>query len=903
MIRRLLREQLSALTLRTITFAASLMFLAACDIGEKSLRGQITLTVIGRSESICLVSEDEPPIGEPLANATVTAIDTTGSRDDVIVVTDEFGEALIELPMGNYDVRIDADEYVPTVIEGNTVIARDKTSLGDVGLARIEPDYFPNGVASGDVNQSSVVLWARAESPGTITFEYGQDPNFSTPPEGVRNKVVVDAMIPAKVDDISGLGAGTQYFYRACRGDKCQPSVLPGCEARGNFRTPHGLVSQHGLTFGVSSCFSAHLRPFVSIRNVPDRDLDFFVALGDTVYADNNIGAGLSLAKSLEDYRIQNEHGYSQRASSDDNYFARARASTAFYVNIDDHEILNNIAGGATPRSQLASGQCTVFNECICDPDDDSDNCDRPFVNDTDMFEYGLKAWKEYNPVREETYGNTGDPRTSGEDKLYRYRTFGKDAALFMLDARSFRDKPIELPLVGDLITFEPQTYDKGRTMLGAAQLGDLLEDLKKAQADGITWKFVLVPEPIQNLGNVLAADRFEGYAFERAVILHHIETFCISNVVFISGDIHGTITNNLIYRTHLTGLNRYSGTWDISAGPVAYDPPFGPQFIEKLVEKDPTKDEEDLKEFLLLDPESQNDEVKGKLNTALTLNGAPTIGLGGEFIHTNYLQLQNAYPIPHATRLEGRFDVTNVYGWTEFDIDAATQKLTVTTYGMNYYTADDPVDSYSGRKPSVVGKFEIPAVVQGADGAACVFDKGCSSCRCSLLDGIGEEGLGQCKAREGEGSPCVGDGECISGRCTTIGPGFAECRDKAPNGGDCRNNIDCESGDCAALLCRPSPNDSNCGDDRMSSCFCTSDNQCASGRCTSLGPGVAECRAKAPNGAFCLQDTDCTSNRCSLTEGCKAREPKGSSCASDGECLSYSCTVKSIIPPVVTCD
>jgi phosphodiesterase/alkaline phosphatase D-like protein len=91
--------------------------------------------------------------------------------------------------------------------------------------------------------------------------------------------------------------------------------------------------------------------------------------------------------------------------------------------------------------------------------------------------------------------------------------------------------------------------YEAGRTMLAAAQINELAEDLLDAQRKGITWKFVLVPEPIQNLGGGAAGDRFEGYAFERTAILNFIRDRCIGNVAFISGDIHGTIANNLVYR------------------------------------------------------------------------------------------------------------------------------------------------------------------------------------------------------------------------------------------------------------------------------------------------------------------------------------------------------------------
>ncbi|MCH7752479.1 MAG: hypothetical protein IH898_10040 [Planctomycetes bacterium] len=87
---------------------------------------------------------------------------------------------------------------------------------------------------------------------------------------------VVDPWIPAKVE-IDGLADGTQYYYRV---------IGPmGAVATGTFRTPHA-EGRHGLRFGVSGDWRGELRPYVSIANLPSRDLDFFVALVDTIYAD-----------------------------------------------------------------------------------------------------------------------------------------------------------------------------------------------------------------------------------------------------------------------------------------------------------------------------------------------------------------------------------------------------------------------------------------------------------------------------------------------------------------------------------------------------------------------------------------------------------------------------------------
>lgn len=658
-------------------------------------------------------------------------------------------------------------------------------------------DYFPNGVASGDVDQSSVVLWARAESQGSITFEYGRDPEFSGIPDGIQTVAIDDPIVPAKVE-FSGLIPGEQYHYRACRGDMCDDdcpfTMLLGSEERGKFRTPHAS-GHNGLRFGVSSCWRGDLKPFESIRNVPDRDLDFFVALGDTTYADSPLTG--SRAQDLASYREKNECQYREQScipgetAIHDNIFAQVRASTASYVTIDDHEILNDFAGGTDPESHRERVECVDWGVCFCPEDDPNDNCDRRFINETDLFNCGMQAWDEYNPVREERYGQTGDSRTSRKRKLYRYRTFGKDAAIFMLDTRSFREAPVEIIPGLPYIAPPVLSHGRGRTMLGSAQLTDLLRDLKDAQNKGITWKFVLVPEPIQNLGWFAAPDRFESYARERGQILDFIQSFCIPNVVFVSGDIHATAANNLVYKKNYLAPLRYSETWDISTGAVAYGTPYAKALVEGLnlaldaCEGDPIC--ESLlppnlpgEGFDLLTPEEQNLLAEGLLNVVLTIMGYPNVGLGADINYPLFLQKENA-EIP-ATLLEGRYSAFATWGWTEFEIDEVSQKLSVTTYGI------DPAGEADGEVP-VVSKFEVDPRSRSGNDASCENDIDCASCRCSVL--------GECTARLNNGEVCLIDLQCKSDRCSFMGSLVPKCQPKLPNGAECLFDDDCLAGDC----------------------------------------------------------------------------------------------------------
>ncbi len=208
------------------------------------------------------------------------------------------------------------------------------------------------------------------------------------------------------------------------------------------------------------------------------------------------------------------------------------RSGTALLATIDDHEVTNDFSGGAPresdPRFAEQSGA---------------------LISDTEWFNNGLQAFQEYNPLRNETYGATGEARTANRRKLYRYRTFGNDAAVFVLDCRSFRDQPIPPVDALDLesaLSFLRASFQPGRTFLWRPQLEDLKRDLLAAQQNRITWKFILVPEPIQNLGPLNGQDRFEGYADERSELLKFIKENAIKNVVFVAADIHGTLVNNV---------------------------------------------------------------------------------------------------------------------------------------------------------------------------------------------------------------------------------------------------------------------------------------------------------------------------------------------------------------------
>ena len=204
-----------------------------------------------------------------------------------------------------------------------------------------------------------------------------------------------------------------------------------------------------------------------------------------------------------------------------------------------------------------------------------------------------MQAFQAYHPIRGELWDTPNDVLTHGKTKFYRKITYGSDASVIILDARSFRDAP--LPVVtkpfdaNEVEAFLVSAFNSNRTMLGIAQMECLKKDLLDSQNDGITWKFVIIPEPIQNFGIINAEDRFEGYAAERTELLKFIYENQIENVVFIAGDFHGTIVNNLAYQELLTEGTEDTvvvesmpiSAFEIVTGPVAFfDGLLGPSTI-----------------------------------------------------------------------------------------------------------------------------------------------------------------------------------------------------------------------------------------------------------------------------------------------------------------------------------
>ncbi|MGB3512310.1 MAG: alkaline phosphatase D family protein [Microcoleaceae cyanobacterium] len=554
----------------------------------------------------------------------------------------------------------------------------------------IEPgnSTLPNGVASGDTTQTSTILWTRTTVPGVVSFDYSSDPNFST--FNTIQTLATNPSVPVQVE-VENLIPNTQYFYRAT--DATGTSVV------GNLRTSAPLGSFQGLRFGVSGDWQGELTPYPSISNVPERKLDFFVQLGDTLETDSESPdlPDINQASNLQEFRTKYNEIYSERFGL--NPWQELRESTTVYTTWDDHNITNDFAGGATPAdSPQKQG---IFGES-----------EIGFVNDTPVFEQGILAFAEYAPLREEFYGETGDPRTTFERELYRFNIHGNDAATYMLDVRSFRDSPLSfLPETAsqeEINRYLNDAFEPGRTMLGNAQLQQLKNDLLAAENSDITWKFIMSTVPMQYFGVPVAGERWEGFAAERTDLLRFIDNNNIDNVVFVTGDFHGHVVNDVTYQEGVGQPQIPTGAIDVMVGPVAIQlnigqGPFAAPFGEATVAFTPDEllSPED-KEFYnsLTDINTKDAFVRQVVDNRITPLGYNPIGLEDSAIDAQVLQ--------------GSYVAAHTYGWTEFEIEPTTQQLLVKTYGVEPYTQEE-IEANPGvvanQVPFVVNEFVVNPV------------------------------------------------------------------------------------------------------------------------------------------------------------------------------------------------
>ncbi len=383
------------------------------------------------------------------------------------------------------------------------------------------PDVnFPFGVASGEVTQSSAVLWTAADQETAVKVEVFDNANL-LPPKAFAATVISEASqdFTAKVT-ATGLDPDTTYYYQWRRGNKVSDV--------GTFRTAPLPGSAADLSFTFSGDSDGSLvagvpffNDFETLDAARAENGDFFLYLGDQIYSDSFVRGlnAMGPAITLDEYRD------TWRVARGFDALTDLLKSTSIYSIWDDHEVVNDYDGQTVDPVRYATGR---------------------------------QAYFEYLPTVDA--GLPVDPVCAG-DPLFKVFQWGSEVDIIILDERSCRSADVEAVCLGDLAPTLPLPLrllaglppappagclaalaDPTRTYLGPVQKQLFKDALLNSTAQ---IKIVVNEIPIQQLF-VLPYDRWEGYGAEREEILNFIRDNAIQNVMFLATDIHANVINEV---------------------------------------------------------------------------------------------------------------------------------------------------------------------------------------------------------------------------------------------------------------------------------------------------------------------------------------------------------------------
>jgi alkaline phosphatase D len=232
---------------------------------------------------------------------------------------------------------------------------------------------FPFGVQTGDALPTAVLVSFRSLEPMvSLSVARGVEGGW----EEVVTMMAVgldDGMVHLELDE---LWPDTTYAITFFAEDGIRRSRVA------RFRTAIDAGERRVVRFGASSCLGDDDEPWPSLSHSLDERLDFFLLLGDTIYADNNPDAFV--------FDTKYETALSLSGLND------LTAGTSVVATWDDHEIDNNWSWSDSGIQQL--------------------------------YDEALAAFRKYVPQREGPVG-----------VLWRKLSWGDAVDLFVLDCRGER--------------------------------------------------------------------------------------------------------------------------------------------------------------------------------------------------------------------------------------------------------------------------------------------------------------------------------------------------------------------------------------------------------------------------------------------------------------------------------
>jgi phosphodiesterase/alkaline phosphatase D-like protein len=385
------------------------------------------------------------------------------------------------------------------------------------------------GVAAGDATTADVTVWTRAQDesnpqPTAINVQISQDPTFSsgvtTLPAGTA-----DASTDYTVKtNIVGLDSGTIYYYRfQTTGGSPVTSIV------GKFKTVPDSAALVPVHFAFSGDCDGLIRPYALASQVPAKNLDFFMFDGDTEYETSaSIGSPAvtstgnipnpspspavptaTHSQLFNDFSRKYREQFVAVNVGGQNCLQPFFAGQGNYTTYDNHELGNKqyINGGAPAGGGVGSTTGMPPFDFPTGAGVDArvstnDVGSVPFMNKSGGFQQLQQVFENYQPMTERGLINApSDPRTNGTRQLYVAQQWGQNAILINSDCRSYRD--IRMKTAANADDTGPRADNLNRTYLGATQLAWLEQTLLAADQAGITWKFINISDPIDQIGPI----------------------------------------------------------------------------------------------------------------------------------------------------------------------------------------------------------------------------------------------------------------------------------------------------------------------------------------------------------------------------------------------------------------
>jgi alkaline phosphatase D len=427
-----------------------------------------------------------------------------------------------------------------------------------------------HGVASGDVTDSSAVIWAAVDRPAELHVRVKAIVGSAPAREVVGSSAEPPALTATA--NLFGLEPGTDYRYEVWFTSAAGSSAVEA----GRFTTAPAASVSRAVSFiwsgdlgGQKYCRRERLG-YPIFGPMAEFAPDFFVANGDMIYADNECpaegpqpdwknvpGEFKSVTDPSLDWTdaaaVDAAYAGHWRYNRADEAFQNFLRGTSMYVQWDDHEVTNDFA--ARSPAYPALPERAGFAQLVA---------------------AGRRWLFAFHPIARDR----AEP-----DRIYRSVRWGRELELFILDARSYRsENALE------------DSDANAKTILGAEQRAWLESGLARSTA---TWKFVSSDVPLSvptgSAADARGRDAFAsgtgakldgstGFERELVSILKALDRKRVRNVVFIATDVH--FAAQLRYARDFDGDGEPLVFHELVAGPLsavrnpappAFDPTLGP--------------------------------------------------------------------------------------------------------------------------------------------------------------------------------------------------------------------------------------------------------------------------------------------------------------------------------------